>query len=320
MDNLCKPIKIGNEYVCEVCGWGIGKGIEVPFNRICHSSLPTKDSIGFGDTIAKFTHATKLDKLAEKIAKILGYGSCGCKERQNKLNKLFPYKKLLQDNFISLDRIVFDISRFLKILPDNIDAFINISNNDIFVNVLSRITNIPIIDSIDEKYNNIFGIAESDMDVINNVVKNTAILYCNKKNKKQYTYIYSLYQDCYFEWNFMNMEEAQNFGCVIDNILLVENGMDNSVKYKPAYRLPFVITSRGIKNKQFIEDWLISNDIQYDKLYMKPNNVNYLQFKIDVINKSKISAFVEGVPSHAKEIHDKTGVKVICPLISEIFN
>ena len=42
-------------------------------------------SKGFGDTIAKFTRSTGLDKLAPK--------GCGCKNRQEKLNKILPYKK-----------------------------------------------------------------------------------------------------------------------------------------------------------------------------------------------------------------------------------
>ena len=49
-------------------------------------------SRGLGDTIAKVTSATKLDKLAEKIAHIAGQSDCGCDERQETLNKLFPYK------------------------------------------------------------------------------------------------------------------------------------------------------------------------------------------------------------------------------------
>ena len=49
-------------------------------------------SRGLGDDIKKITAATKLDKLAEKIAD-LTTGDCGCKKRQEKLNEMFPYKK-----------------------------------------------------------------------------------------------------------------------------------------------------------------------------------------------------------------------------------
>jgi len=34
-----------------------------------------------------------IDKLAEKIAHMLGYEDCGCTRRKTLLNKLFPYKK-----------------------------------------------------------------------------------------------------------------------------------------------------------------------------------------------------------------------------------
>ena len=48
-------------------------------------------SKGLGDTINKITSATKLDKLAEKIAEVAGAEDCGCDKRQEKLNQMFPY-------------------------------------------------------------------------------------------------------------------------------------------------------------------------------------------------------------------------------------
>jgi hypothetical protein len=35
----CDPIKKNGEYVCRVCGWGVGKGITVPFIRDCQSTM-----------------------------------------------------------------------------------------------------------------------------------------------------------------------------------------------------------------------------------------------------------------------------------------
>ena len=49
------------------------------------------ESKGLGDTIAKITSATKLDKLAESIATAVGADDCGCKARKKKLNQMFPY-------------------------------------------------------------------------------------------------------------------------------------------------------------------------------------------------------------------------------------
>ena len=45
-------------------------------------------SKGFGDTVAKFTEATGINKVVHFIAG----DDCNCKQRQEKLNKIFPYK------------------------------------------------------------------------------------------------------------------------------------------------------------------------------------------------------------------------------------
>ena len=46
-------------------------------------------SKGLGDSIAKITKATGI----EKAVKTVVGEDCGCKQRQDKLNQLFPYKK-----------------------------------------------------------------------------------------------------------------------------------------------------------------------------------------------------------------------------------
>jgi hypothetical protein len=53
---------------------------------------PKEESKGLGDTIAKFTHATGIDKLADSVAKMAGQEDCGCNGRREKLNKLLPYR------------------------------------------------------------------------------------------------------------------------------------------------------------------------------------------------------------------------------------
>jgi len=50
--------------------------------------MAKKVSKGFGDTIAKFTEATGIDKVVHFIAG----NDCNCKARQEVLNKMFPYK------------------------------------------------------------------------------------------------------------------------------------------------------------------------------------------------------------------------------------
>ena len=52
----------------------------------------TKKSKGLGDTIEKITKATGIDKVAKAV---LG-DDCGCEERKQKLNKLFPYNNVRQ--------------------------------------------------------------------------------------------------------------------------------------------------------------------------------------------------------------------------------
>ena len=52
--------------------------------------VTTNESIGFGDTVEKFTHKTGLNKIAEAYTKVTGK-DCGCSKRKDLLNKIFPY-------------------------------------------------------------------------------------------------------------------------------------------------------------------------------------------------------------------------------------
>ena len=61
-----------------------------------------KESKGLGDTVAKITKATGIDKLVKFVAG----EDCGCEERKQKLNELFPYTKpkcLTEEEFNTLD-------------------------------------------------------------------------------------------------------------------------------------------------------------------------------------------------------------------------
>ena len=46
-------------------------------------------SKGLGDSIEKFTKATGIKKVVDKIS---GKKDCGCNKRKEALNKAFPYK------------------------------------------------------------------------------------------------------------------------------------------------------------------------------------------------------------------------------------
>ena len=67
-------------------------------------------SKGVGDTVAKITKATGVDKLVKFIAG----EDCGCDERQVQLNKLFSYKKI---NCISEDDYAY-LSDFFSSNPN----------------------------------------------------------------------------------------------------------------------------------------------------------------------------------------------------------
>jgi len=54
--------------------------------------LPNQKSQGLGDTIEKFTTATGIKSLAQIVTKFSNKKDCGCKKRQEVLNKTFPYK------------------------------------------------------------------------------------------------------------------------------------------------------------------------------------------------------------------------------------
>ena len=50
-------------------------------------------SKGLGDTIEKITTATGIKSLTQLAMEAAGKKDCGCNERKEKLNKMFPYKK-----------------------------------------------------------------------------------------------------------------------------------------------------------------------------------------------------------------------------------
>lgn len=47
---------------------------------------------GLGDSVARLTSFFGIDKVADAVAKLVGLPGCGCKERQEYLNHLFPYE------------------------------------------------------------------------------------------------------------------------------------------------------------------------------------------------------------------------------------
>jgi hypothetical protein len=46
-----------------------------------------------GDSIQKLTKATGIETAVKKVAASVGVKDCGCNNRRDSLNRLFPYKK-----------------------------------------------------------------------------------------------------------------------------------------------------------------------------------------------------------------------------------
>lgn len=81
---------------------------------------------GLGDTVEKVFKATGIDK----VAKFLLGEDCGCEERKEKLNNLFPYKKplcLTEDEYNYLT-VFFNRENKTQVKPTEQLALLKISN------------------------------------------------------------------------------------------------------------------------------------------------------------------------------------------------
>ena len=85
------------------------------------TSKVKKTSKGLGDTVEKVFKATGIDKVAKWI---LGE-DCGCEERKEKLNKMFPYMEpqcLNEDEYNYLDN--YFKTRKSQITPEELNLLI----------------------------------------------------------------------------------------------------------------------------------------------------------------------------------------------------
>ena len=62
-----------------------------------HKGAKQRSDRGLGDTIARITHATGIDRLAKMLASAIGK-DCGCSERQERLNQAVPYREPPDNN------------------------------------------------------------------------------------------------------------------------------------------------------------------------------------------------------------------------------
>ncbi len=52
----------------------------------------SRPSKGLGDTVEKITRATGIKQVVEKVSQATG-SDCGCGQRRDTLNRIFPYDK-----------------------------------------------------------------------------------------------------------------------------------------------------------------------------------------------------------------------------------
>jgi hypothetical protein len=114
-----------------------------------------KKSKGLGDTIAKVTKATGI----EKVAKFVLGEDCNCDERQEKLNKMFPYavqRCLTEEEYDYLTLLFKDIAIMGRLRPTQKTQVLTMYNSilgknhsggcgtcwgDIFIPALKKIYN-----------------------------------------------------------------------------------------------------------------------------------------------------------------------------------
>jgi hypothetical protein len=83
------------------------------------------DSKGVGDTVAKITEATGI----KKAVKFLAGEDCGCDERKDKLNKIFPYYRpncFTEEEFNYIGKKIKTVTS--RIERDDVPKLLNIYN------------------------------------------------------------------------------------------------------------------------------------------------------------------------------------------------
>ena len=83
-------------------------------------------SKGLGDSVEKVLKATGIDKVAKKV---LG-DDCGCEERKQKLNKMFPYARPFTEDELSI---------YESVLPRLKSGTITGSDQAILVNLYNKV-------------------------------------------------------------------------------------------------------------------------------------------------------------------------------------
>jgi len=97
-----------------------------------------KKAQGLGDTIEQITEATGIKAVVEKFSKVTGI-DCGCEDRKEVLNKLFPYYKpncLIEEDYNYL-------TNFFAVLKDQL----TVNQQYKLIDIYFRIFNIKLENS-----------------------------------------------------------------------------------------------------------------------------------------------------------------------------
>jgi len=86
---------------------------------------------GLGDTVERFTKATGIKNLVDKVTEFTGK-DCGCKKRKNLLNKIFSYDSLSDHNKNQLDLLlVAEKNEYWKEIKVENQQYVKITNENI---------------------------------------------------------------------------------------------------------------------------------------------------------------------------------------------
>ncbi len=145
-----------------------------------------------------------------------------------------------------------------------------------------------------------------------------------------------------FQWNYLNHVNIERSCFDMDGVLCqdpAEEQNDDGEKYIefiknarplyiPKYKIKAIVTSRLEKYRKYTEDWLKSNNVMYEKLYMlnlpdkeaRIKHNAHASFKAKIFNKLKNTLyFYESDRNQAYKIFQLTGKTSICVTTDEIF-
>lgn len=135
-----------------------------------------------------------------------------------------------------------------------------------------------------------------------------------------------------FQWNIWKHTDAKNWATDMDGVLCRDPSKkenDRGPRLEQFYKtadtkflftkpVKYVITSREERFRKVTEEWLLKNNITYEKLIMKPTgnpsgNQAHSEYKASMINQMpEIQLYIESDPKQAKVISQLVSIPVWC--------